>query len=400
VVAFPQGFWWGTAASSPQAEGAAPASDWRAWQRARRVPHPCDGNGFDSRYAEDFALYASFGLRHHRLGIEWARIEPEEGVRDLEAVTHYRDMLQAARAAGIAVWVCLHHFSLPTWVAAGGVGFCDSRARDHWRRHVDFVADTFGDLVFGWQPVNEPAVYAANGFLAGVIPPGRQDWDLAMTALEGAHLASATAAQVMRQTGRPVSTVHGLSPLFAADDARETRDRLDDVMWRCWTRATRDGVLQVPGRAPVEASGMTDFDLVGFSYYSAFTVREPLALGPYPPGARTGPLGYAPWSEGLGLVLDRHAAELPGKPLLVAEHGVGTDDDAWRCEILGSSLDLLSDRINGGLDVRGFFHWTGVDNDEWAEGDTVPFGVFDRDRRPRPSAELLKSFAQPSEVLR
>jgi beta-glucosidase len=95
----------------------------------------------------------------------------------------------------------------------------------------------------------------------------------------------------------------------------------------------------------------------------------------------------------LGLVLDRLHAELPGRPLLVAEHGVGTDDDEWRCDELRRSLAVLAERIAAGVDVRGFFHWTGVDNYEWAFGYDVHFGLFDRDRRPKPSARLLAQVA-------
>ena len=90
---FPDSFWWGTGASSTQAEGAAPASDWLAWERAGKAPPSGDGNGFGTRYAEDFALLAAHGLNHHRLSIDWARIEPEPGRRDTAAVEHYTEVL-------------------------------------------------------------------------------------------------------------------------------------------------------------------------------------------------------------------------------------------------------------------------------------------------------------------
>ena len=89
-MTWPDGFLWGTGASSNQCEGASPASDWWDWERAGRAPVSGDGNGFASRYVEDFALLAELGLRHHRLSIEWARMEPERGRRDPKAVAHYR----------------------------------------------------------------------------------------------------------------------------------------------------------------------------------------------------------------------------------------------------------------------------------------------------------------------
>ena len=392
---FPDTFWWGTGASSPQSEGAAPGTDWLAAEEAGLVPRSYDGNRFATRYREDFELYARYGLRHHRLGIEWARIEPEEGRRDPAAVEHYRQMLQAARAAGIEPWVCLNHFVLPTWAGKGG--FRDPHLRGElWRRHVEFVAETFGDLVTGWKPINEPVAYAMRGFLRNR-KPFEEDLTDAMEALEGVHLANFEAAQILRQGGKPVATIHVLIPIFRGDDSDTTAaaaDLLEQTVWRCWIDAMRKGVLAVPGRRPVDIGDRAGaFDLVGFSYYFATTVSAERWFGPYPPDSTVGPMGYTPWGAGLGLVLDRLAAELPDKPLLVAEHGVGGHDDELRCRVLREALGEVAERLAAGMDIRGFFHWTGVDNYEWAKGFEVPFGLFDRDRRPKGSAELMREVA-------
>ena len=169
---------------------------------------------------------------------------------------------------------------------------------------------------------------------------------------------------------------------------------IDALMWGVWMRADRDGVLALPGRAPEEVTDLRECcDLVGFSYYSAQAVGRDRRFSPYPRGARVGPLGYAPWSEGLGIVLRRLHDELPGRPLLICEHGVGTDDDAWRESVLRESLAVVEDAVDDGVDVRGFFHWTGVDNYEWTYGFDVPFGIFTRDREARPSAAVLADAA-------
>jgi len=398
---FPAGFWWGTAASSTQAEGAAPASDWFAWEQARRAPRSGDGNGFATRYAEDFALYAEYGLTHHRLSLEWARLEPRPGHHDPEAVEHYRQVLTAARDAGISTWVCLHHFTLPGWFSQDQGGFVDAANRIHWKRHVDWVAETFGDLVFGWKPINEPIAYALLGFRLGVHPPGLAEAEAYAEALEAVHLANFEAWHLLRGGDQPVATVHNLTPVHAATrstnphEATQAEDRarqLDQGMW-CWARALREGVLEVPGRAPIETPDMAGaFDLIGFSYYFAQTVYAD-GFGPYPADAKVGPMGYAPWPEGLGVVLRRLADEVPGRPLLIDECGFGTDDDEWRTTLLSQSLEQVELALADGLDIRGLFHWTGVDNYEWGHGFKVPFGLFDRDRDARPSAELARTWA-------
>jgi beta-glucosidase len=394
---FPDGFWWGTASSATQCEGAAPASDWAVWEREGRAPPSGDGNGFGRRFAEDFALLAGLGLTHHRLSIDWARIEPAEGRRDRGAVEHYREVLQAAREAGIAVWACLHHFTVPAWFLAEG-GFVEGRSRGrYWPRHVAFVAETFGDLVFGWKPINEPAAYAAAGYLRGEFPPGTRNERAFANCLRGMALAWRDAAKELRGGRQPVATILNLSPVFPADDtaaARRQADLVDRVLWGVWCRALNDGVLSVPGLPDEEVPGLAgSADIIGFSYYSALAVDGAGGFHPYPGGHRVGPLGYAPWSEGLGITIRRLAEALPGRPLLVAEHGVGTTDDAWRCDVLRESLAVVEEAVADGIDLCGFFHWTSVDNYEWLHGFDVPFGLADRDRSVRPSGELLASFA-------
>ena len=374
-------FWWGTGASSTQCEGGAPASDWARWERIGRAPASGDGNGFATRYAEDFVLLADHGLTHHRLSIEWARIEPRQGERDAQAIEHYRRVLEAAHAAGVEPWVCLHHFTLPGWFGDDLGGFLDDKAAGYWwPRHVDFMAETFGDLVFGWKPMNEPVAYALEGFLAGDFPPGRRDVDDFRTVVRNLHLANAHAAKLLRGTDAPVATIHNLTPLYTADSSAEARERaarVDDVIWRSWT----------------ESELLDPFDLIGFSYYAAAAVHGDGSQGPYPPDATVGPMGYAPWSAGLGEVLHRLGEDHPDKPILIDECGIGTDDDDWRATYLQECLAEVDQALTDGIDLRGFFHWTAVDNYEWLRGYGVPFGLFDRERNPRASIEVLASRA-------
>jgi beta-glucosidase len=401
---FPDDFFWGTAASATQTEGAAPRSDWRRWEELGRVPVSGEGNGFATNYASDFAMLAEYGLTHHRLSLDWARLEPEPGTHDGEAVEHCTAVLRAAADAGISIWACLHHFTLPGWFGDDLGGFLDDRGRSyHWAKHVDWVGETFGDLVFGWQPINEPHAYALLGYQMGVIPPGVADAESFAKALRAIHLANHEAWRLLHSGGKPVATIMDLIPSYAAVRGRQPDEReqaearakaFDEVTFSTWIRALRDGVLEIPGLPMEEHPDMAgSFDYIGFSYYFALSIYADGSIGPYPADARVGPMGMAPWPEGLGLVLRRLHEELPGRKLLVAELGVGTDDDDWRIEVLKESLEEVERAIADHVDVRGVFHWTSVDNYEWNLGYENPFGLFDRDRRPKGSAELAKRWA-------
>jgi beta-glucosidase len=389
---WPEGFLWGTGASSTQCEGAAPASDWWDWERSGHAPLSGQGNGFGTRYAEDFSLLAGLGLSHHRMSVEWARLEPEPGVRDPAAIRHYRDILSSAHDAGVSPWVSLHHFTLPRWFLASGGFLVESNRTDVWRSHVDFVADTFGDLVSGWQPVNETNYYARAAYGGRGWPPGHDDPGEVAVVNEAMHLANAEAAVRLAQTGAPVSSIFGLSPIVPQDDDPATAtmaQALFDYYWAPWVGLFRDGVLRVPGRDPIDRPDLAGFvDMIGFSYYGTMGVRGG-RLNIHPPDAPFSPLGYGIWADGLGLVLDQIHQELPGTPVLVAEYGIGTNDDTIRAEYLARGLAIVQDAIARGIDVRGLFHWTVVDNYEWLHGYDVSFGIIDRDRRVRPSAEVL-----------
>ena len=396
MQSWPDGFMWGTGASSTQTEGASPASDWLQWERDGHAPTSGDGSGFATRYAEDFAQLAALGLNHHRLSFDWARLEPEDGVHDPAAIEHYRAVLGAAHDAGITPWVTLHHFTLPRWFADAGGFTVSSNRTGAWARHVDFVAETFGDLVGGWKPINEANLYARLAFRLGVCPPGTGTDEQLAAADENIHLAKAEAAVRLRQTGAPVASIFALSPIVAHDDTPETKRRvesLDVATWQAGLTLFRDGYLHIAGRDRVERPDLAGaFDMIGFSYYATMGVAagKPTI---HPPGAERSPLGYGIWADGVGLVLDRLHDELPGTPLLVAEFGVGTDDDTERAAYLRRGLEVVHERIDRGIDVRGLFHWTNVDNYEWGFGYDVRFGFIDGDRNVKPSAHVLAAEA-------
>jgi beta-glucosidase/6-phospho-beta-glucosidase/beta-galactosidase len=198
--------WWGTGAAATQCEGAAPRSDWAGWEAEGRVPPSGDGNGFRTRYADDLALLAEHGVTHHRLTIEWARLEPSEGRWDEDEVAHLRRVLEAGRDVGVALWACLLHGSAPGWFTDDQRGWLDGKAATlTWPRHVDRVAEALGDLVAGWVPIHEPDLQAWLGYGEGTFPPGRGREDDERGALAALRAAEAEAARLLRTGGAPVA---------------------------------------------------------------------------------------------------------------------------------------------------------------------------------------------------
>lgn len=390
-------FWWGTTASSVGTEGVAPTADWAAWERQGRAPRSGDGNGFATSYATDLRLLAERGLVHQRITVEWARLEPTPGHHDDDAVEHYRQVLTTARQLGIAPWVTLHHGSLPGWFADDERGFREPvNVSATWARHVDFCAETFEDLAAGWVPIEDPVGWALRGHALGLRPPGRRDPDAARYAVTGALDATFEAWRLLHSGRLPVMAVFGLAIVRPAEpDATEAARFLDHLLWRSWTGAVRDGLYALPWRAPVERPDLVGaFDLVGVAHHPPIGVLADTSRTAWPAGDRRDATGFAPNPEELGELLHRVADETGGRPLVVAADGVATDDDDWRDELLRETLRQLAQVRRDGLDVRGYFHDTGIDGYEWELGFHAPRGLLERDRTPKPSAERLATAAR------
>ena len=353
------------------------------------MPPSGDGNGFGDALRR--GLRAVRAARPHaspavdRVGAHRARGRPAR--RRARSSTTSR-CSTAARDAGVSPWVCLHHFTLPGWFTElGEGGFVDDRARSYyWARHVAFCAETFGDLVFGWKPINEPAAYA------GIYPHGAASGS---TCSARSLLAQRDAWRELRGGGKPVATIHNLSPVFTVANtvpADKMQAELEAMMLgrvdaRRSRRRARAARARRRARSPTCARRATS---IGFSYYSATGVDAEGEIVPYPADARVGPMGYAPWSEGLG---DRAApaarrAARPSAADLRARRRYRRRRVALR-RVARVARARRATRSHDGVDVRGFFHWTGVDNYEWNHGFDVQFGCFTRDREPRGSAELL-----------
>jgi beta-glucosidase len=399
---FPEGFLWGTATAAHQVEGNNRNSDW--WEFEQKPGRIANGDTSEvacdhyHRYREDFALLRELNQNAHRLSIEWARIEPVEGDFDSRQLRHYRDVLGDLREQGIEPMVTLHHFSNPSWFAHKG-GWSTDGAAHAFLPFVNRVVEELGDLVGLWCTINEPSIYAANGWVTGEFPPGRRGDIAAVYRVTGnmrrAH-ELAYGAIKRRWPDAPVGLSHHKFLFLPASDRR--RDRL--------AASTAQLVLD---RWPVAIGQLHPIveatsDFIGVAHYwgqmcafDATRPRDQFIRRFNVPGAAVTDMGWSTDPRWMRKVLTD--LRQYGKPIYVTENGLASNDDEWRQRYLVEVLANVLLAIDDGVDVRGYYHWTSTDNFEWARGYSMRFGLISVDRRTlertiKPSGHLYARIAR------
>ena len=368
-------FRWGTTSSSTASEGAAPRADWSAWEQAGRVPRSGDGNGWTTNFADDLALLKALGTDAIRITIEWARIEPDAGSIDREAVDRYRRMLEAARETGLSPWITLHHGSLPGWFAEDARGFRDDRARGYyWPRHVDRCAEWFEGLVAGWVAIDDPTGWAVRGHLSATRPPGQRDRLHARDAILGAIDADHAAWKLLRGGDAPTMCVIGVRSPNVPRGADETDP---DVAAWAYLDALQTGMLALPSIGSFEMPHLREsFDYLGLAHLAEH--------------------GGAPAQ--LADCVARAADLRDERPIVIAANGIATDDEDERDTYLRGVVGQLQLLRRDGVALAGYFHHTGIDGYEWSDGFARPRGLVARDRHIKPAGRYLQEVTASSGI--
>jgi beta-glucosidase len=383
-ITFPDGFLWGTATAAHQIEGGNVNNDWWAFEHdpANRCAD-VSGDACDSfaRYPEDIELVAGLGLAAYRFSLEWSRIEPEEGEFSRAALDHYRRMAAACHECGILPVVTFHHFTHPRWLAAAGTWEAP-HAPDRFARFCERATAHLGDLIGMAGTLNEPNVVATMGWRHGIFPPGVRDRgrrEAVNAALVSAHRRGVEALR-SGPGDFPVGLTLSMTDYQAEPGGEEWRERL--------RRPSEDVFL--------EATGGDDF--IGVQTYTRDRLGPEGSLGPAE-GVPTTQMGYEFWPEALEATIRRAVDQTGGLPVYVTENGIGTDDDAARIEYVRRALAGVRRCLDDGIDVRGYFYWSLLDNFEWVLGYGPTFGLVEVDResfvrRPKPSAAWLGRVAR------
>jgi beta-glucosidase len=412
AIEFPSPFVFGSATAAHQVEGDNRANDWWAHEVApdTNVSEP-SGIACDHyhRFAEDFRLLKSLGHPAHRLSIEWSRIEPEEGQIQVAEIEHYRAVFSTLRDLGIEPWVTLYHFTLPQWFVHRG-SFTRAENVALFRRFVERMATTYGDVVQHWCTINEPTAPAELGYRVGYFPPRQTDPEVAADVLMNLFRAHTAASDALRAHARLAPSI-GITLAVTAHEACDPTSAADRALAALRDAETngvsfdalRTGVFTYPGRAPVEIPGLkASSDFVGIQYYTRMRYDAASGVPTMPDFNRfITQMAWEVYPEGLAPLLQRAAAT--GLPVYVTENGICCDDDRVRIEYIADHLAAVDDARRAGADVRGYFYWSAMDNFEWNFGYAPKFGLIAVDRHtlartPRPSADFFSAIIRSGKL--
>lgn len=367
--AFPEDFLWGTAIAAHQVEGNNTNSDWWRWEQSKKTgqKYPLEPSGvgcdFYNRYEEDFELCRRFNQNAIRLSVEWARIQPTPDVFSDEELRHYRKMLMAAHDQGLKTFVTLHHFTSPIWFADQG-GWHSGKSPALFADYARVCAEAFGDLVDAFITINEPQVYALKSYTDGTWPPNKRNLLLSYyvqkNLIQGHNRAYEAIKQVMDV---PI----GIAKHIVWYEADPFNSHMIDRTAARVLNYLNDKFFLVPI--------VQHLDFIGLNYYFTNRIRN---LRFDNPTDYVSDMGWWINPGGLGNLLQK--LKQYNLPIYVTENGLADATDKYRKHFLRDMLLACGQAILGGVDLRGYFHWSLMDNYEWHQGYWPRFGLIQIDR--------------------
>ncbi len=425
-LAFPKGFVWGAAAASYQIEGA-PAEDGKGpsiWDMFSKKPGSVwkDQSGDVScdhyhRYKEDIALMKAMGLQAYRLSISWPRVQPEgTGATNAKGLDFYDRLIDELLRAEITPWVTLYHWDLPLALYRRG-GWLNRESAGWFADYATLIGKRFGDRVHHWMPLNEPQVFLGAGLIQGRHAPGdKLRFAEFLHACHNTLLAHGGAVRALRASAKgpmKIGTAQAgynyVPATDSADDLKAARARYfatpdDSYKQNAWWldpmvlgKYPEDGVKLYGASMPVIRQGDMEaikqpLDFIGMTLYSADPVRKGQGKGtegkpevvPWPAGY---PITGFEWAVAPSIMrlVPTWLHERYKLPIAIVENGLSSRDwvdadgavhDPGRIDFTARYLRELAAAIAAGVPIDAYFHWSILDNFEWAEGYKHRFGLI------------------------
>jgi beta-glucosidase len=388
-LTFPDSFHFGTSTSAYQIETAV-GHDWSGI-KAR------DGHIFqrttdhEKRFSEDIRIISSLAP-HYRMGLMWSKLqrEPLAGF-DPAAKAYYHQLLSGLKEQNVSIMMVLHHFGNPLWFAKAG-GWSVQKNVPLWCDYARRVIDEFGKYVSCWNTFNEPNLYATLAYLLGEFPPYKKSMYASRKVIGNMGKAHDIIYDYLKSqdAGKPVGISHNCAVFVPQNVLGQMTSSFADLWYMDFM-----------------PKHFMRSDFFGISYYAR------VAFDPFPVTQLYTPQKmirfrkehddiWEYYPQGLYECIERYWTRF-GKPIIVAENGICTNDDTKRVTALKDYMKELHRALTKKMDVRGYYHWSTWDNFEWTLGPSYRFGLYECDpesmeRKKKPSADVYSKLAYEKEI--
>ncbi len=432
MIKFPENFLWGTATSSHQIEGAATHGGraWSIWDAHAHTPGRTHNNenadvacDHYNRYKEDVKLMADLGLKAYRFSISWSRIQPDgQGKPNPEGIRFYNNLIDELLKYGITPWVTLYHWDLPLALHTEKDGWLNADIADYFEAYAELCFSNFGDRVKHWITLNEPWVVAILGYAEGVFAPGRRSKEEPYIVAHNLLRAHGKAVANYRSKYQPSQQgVIGITnncdwrePLTDKVSDKEAAQRslefflawfADPIYFGDYPEVMKERVGdRLPEFSEADRKliqGSSDFfglnhytglyasdvepgnDIQNAVYGNGGIFEDQYVQLTADPDWQLTTMNWAilPW--GCKKLLEWISDRYDNPPIYITENGCALDDkpeegkveDPIRRAYLETYLAACKEAMDGGVDLRGYFVWSFMDNFEWALGYSKRFGI-------------------------
>ena len=400
---FPDSFFWGTATASHQVEGNCINNNWYTWEnnfdengKPRIKDNQVAGLACDhwNKYEDDILMLKELGVSHYRLSLEWSKIEPEKNKFDESVLEHYGNVINSLLKSNITPYITLHHFTNPIWFDKLGA----FEKEENISIFIDFckvVFNRYSNKVKYWCTINEPEVYSVMGYFSGVFPPGKKDAQITAVVHKNLLIAHTAAYHTLKKLPNGKNSQIGIVKNVMQFDPSRRWHLLDWLACRL-TNTVYNGMslsylkygkikINIPFFIKLfysnkQAIKATDF--FGLNYYSHVHLKFQLDkheffINTYPKNDIMTDMPYTIYPEGLYRAI--HKVKSIGKPIIITENGIADNKDDKRALFIRRYIYAMNKAIEEGVDVRGYFYWSLMDNFEWAEGYDMKFGLYEVD---------------------
>ena len=357
---FPKDFLWGAAVSSYQVEGGIENCDWSKDFPAGKA---CD---YYNNYEKYFDLAKELNQNIHRFSLEWSRIEPEEGKFNRKEIEHYRKTLLALKERKIKSMVTIWHFTTPLWLAKKG-GWQNRKSAEYFENYAKFVAEELDDLVDFWITLNEPMIYFSLGYLSGKFPPRKKNILLAPVILYNFINAHKKSYKTIHTISKDAKV--GIAQNLSFVDAYNKNSILNKTTASVFNFFRNRLFLELTKNYQ---------DFLGVNYYFHDRVK---IVSKFPflkienENKKISDLGWEILPKGIYYVLKN--LQKYNLPIYITENGLADAEDKNRAEFIREHLKYVHKAISKGANVKGYLHWSLLDNFEWADGFEPRFGLIE-----------------------